>query len=97
VRVDMKKMTNQEKIKKMHEIAKKHGVLVDRWGNVKYSLNNGKQVRFHFKKTVVRLEIKYVNEGDNRWYHHSSATISKISLSRWEERMKHISEQETSR
>jgi hypothetical protein len=88
----MKKLKNPEKIEKMRTLAKKHGVLVDRWGNVKYNLSSGKQVRFHFKKNVVRLEIKY--PGDTRWYNNSSVLISKVSLPKWEERMKYIASEE---
>jgi hypothetical protein len=88
----MKKLKNPEKIEKMRTLAKKHGVLVDRWGNVKYNLSSGKQVRFHFKKNVVRLEIKY--PGDTRWYYNSSVLISIVSLPMLEERMKYIASEE---
>jgi hypothetical protein len=87
-------MRNPEKIERMRDIARKHGVFIDRWGNIKYSLENGKEVRFHFKKNIVSLEIKYPNEENARWFKHSRATISKISLDKWETRMERIAKEE---
>ena len=82
-------MTTSDKRAQLLQIAIKTDVAVDRWDNIKYSLESGKQIRLNFKKNVIRVEIKYMSDNLG-WTRLSSMKISKINISRWMEQMENI-------
>ena len=81
-------MTTAEKRAQLLQIAIKTDVAVDRWDNIKYTLESGKQIRLNFKKNVIRVEVKY-NDGLG-WTRLSSMQISKINVREWQWKMETI-------
>ncbi|RLA58069.1 MAG: hypothetical protein DRQ78_12725 [Epsilonproteobacteria bacterium] len=63
------------------DLARDINVEVDRWDNIKWMLDSGKQIRLNFKKNVVRTEWKSATGGD--WYRISSVSISKIDIEKF--------------
>ena len=82
-------MTTSNKRDQLLQIAIKTDVAVDRWDNIKYSLESGKQIRLNFKKNVIRVEIKYITDNLG-WTRLNSMKISEISLQRWQAQMEDI-------
>ena len=82
-------MTTSDKRAQLLQIAIKTDVAVDRWDNIKYSLESGKQIRLNFKKNVIRVEIKY-NTDNLGWTRLNSMKISEISLQKWQAQMEEI-------
>lgn len=72
-------MTTADKRKQLLHLADKYNVAVDRWDNIKYNVD-GKEYRYNFKKTVIRVEI---NSGVN-WVRVGSVNIKSLSLKKWE-------------
>ena len=82
-------MTTSEKRDRLLQIAIKTDVAVDRWDNIKYNLDSGKQIRLNFKKNVIRVEVKY-NTDNLGWTRLNSMKISKISPRSWQAQMEEV-------
>lgn len=82
-------MTTADKRDQLLQIAIKTDVAVDRWDNIKYSLESGKEIRLNFKKNVIRVEVKYATDSLG-WTRLNSMKISKINLRKWQSQMEII-------
>ena len=81
-------MINKVKKIQLLSMAAEIGVKIDRWDNIKWILNSGKEVRYKFMANVVRVEYK--NPDNSKWRRLNSTKISKISFDKWNMTMKTV-------
>lgn len=85
-------MNDIEKKEQLIKMIIEAEVKVDGYGNIKFTLKSGKQIRYKFTKDSLTTEYKMM--GSTKWFRMYTTLISDVNFYRWGEILKMIREKQ---